>query len=98
MEWLVPICLFWTLAALYLGGWPVEIVGGSGVRQVIGLINTFLLFIIVFAGLRAVLGGLGGLVWGVVLPIGLTSLALPAIAWAGYIVVGVRVQKGEVPH
>ena len=55
MEWLVPICLFWTLAALYLGGWPVEIVGGGGVRQVIGLVNTFLLFIIVFAGLRAVL-------------------------------------------
>jgi len=32
------------------------------------------------------------------LPTALTSLALPVIAWAGYIVVGVRVQKGEVPH
>lgn len=98
MEWLVPFCLFWTLAAVYLGGFPVEIVGGSGVRQTLGLFNTYVLFVVVWAILRAVFGGLGGMLWSVVLPTVLTSLALPVIAWAGYIVVGVRVQKGEVPH
>ena len=98
MEWLAPICLLWVLMALYLGGWPVEVVGGSGVRQVIGLVDTFALFLVVWAVLRAVLGGLGGMMWGVVIPTALTSLALPAIAWAGYIVVGVRIQRGEVPH
>ena len=98
MEWLVPICLFWTLAAVYLGGFPVDIVGGGGVRQTLGLVNTFVLFVVIWAILRAVFGGLGGMLWGVVLPTALASLALPVIAWSGYMVVGVRLQKGEVPH
>ncbi len=98
MEWLVPICLFWTLAALYLGGFPVEVVGGNGFRQVMGVIDSYVLFILVWALLRAVLGGLGGLLWTAVVPAVLVSLALPLIIWAGYIVMGVRVQKGERPH
>ena len=98
MEWLVPICLFWTLAALYLGGFPVEVVGGNGFRQVMGVIDSYALFILVWALLRAVLGGLGGLLWTAVVPAVLVSLALPLIIWAGYIVMGVRVQKGSRPH
>ncbi len=98
MEWLVPICLFWTLAALYLGGFPVEVVGGNGFRQVMGVIDSYVLFILVWALLRAVLGGLGGLLWTAVVPTILASLALPLIIWAGYIVMGVRVQKGARPH
>ena len=98
MEWLVPICLFWILAALYLGGFPVEVVGGNGFRQVMGVIDSYVLFILVWALLRAVLGGLGGLLWTAVVPAVLVSLALPLIIWAGYIVMGVRVQKGSRPH
>jgi F0F1-type ATP synthase membrane subunit a len=98
MEWLVPICLFWTLTALYLGGFPVDVVGGNGFRQVMGLIDSYVLFILVWALLRALLGGLGGLLWSAVLPAILVTLALPLIIWAGYIVMGVRVQKGERPH
>ncbi len=37
MEWLVPVCLFWVLTAIYLGGGPVEVVGGNGFRQVMGV-------------------------------------------------------------
>ncbi len=98
MEWLLPICLFWTLAALYLGGFPVDVVGGNGFRQVMGVIDSYVLFILVWALLRAVLGGLGGLLWTAVMPTILVTLALPLIIWAGYIVMGVRVQKGERPH
>ncbi len=98
MEWLLPICLFWTLAALYLGGFPVEVVGGNGFRQVMGVIDSYVLFILVWALLRAVLGGLGGLVWSAVMPTILVSLALPLIIWAGFIVMGVRVRRGERPH
>ncbi len=98
MEWLLPICLLWILAALYLGGFPVDVVGGNGFRQVMGVIDSYVLFILVWALLRAVLGGLGGLLWTAVVPAVLVSLALPLIIWAGYIVVGVRVQKGERPH
>ena len=98
MEWLVPICLFWTLAALYIGGWPIEVVGGGGVKHVIGLIDTFVLYIVAFAILRAVLGGFGGLFGSVIIPTAVASLALPVLAWAGYLIVGVRIQKGEAPH
>ena len=98
LEWLVPISMFWILAAIYLGGWPVEIVGGSGVKQVIGLVDSYVLYLVVWAILRAVLGGLGGLMWSVVIPTAVASLALPAIVWAGYIVVGVRIEKSSASH
>lgn len=39
MEWLVPVCLFWVLTAIYLGGCPVEVVGGNGFRQVMGVVE-----------------------------------------------------------
>ncbi len=98
MEWLVPICLFWTLIAMYLGGWPVEVFGGGPVRQVMGVFNSFILYLALWGGLRAALGGLGGLLWGAVIPTILATLAFPAIVWAGYMIMGVRVQKGEAPH
>ncbi len=98
MEWLLPICLFWTLIALYLGGFPVDVVGGNGFRQVMGIVDSYILFILLWALLRAVLGGLGGLIWTAVVPTILVTLAFPLIIWAGYIVMGVRVQKGERPH
>lgn len=98
MEWLVPICLFWTLIALYLGGWPVEVVGGSPVRQLVGIVNSFILYLAFWAGLRAVLGGMGGLLWSAVLPTVLATLALPVLVWGGYMIMGVRVQRGETPH
>ena len=98
MEWLVPFLLFWTLSALYLGGMSVEVVGGGPVRQLMGLFDSFVLYVALWAGLRVMLGGLGGLLWGAVLPTALATLALPAIVWAGYMIVGIRVQKGESPH
>jgi hypothetical protein len=98
MEWLLPICLFWILAALYLGGWPGEVVGGNGFHQVMGVVDSYILYILVWGLLRAALGGIGGLFWDAVIPTVLASLALPLIVWAGYIVMGVRVQHGERPH
>ena len=98
MEWLVPICLFWTLIALYLGGWPVEVVGGGPVRQLTGMFNSFILYLALWGGLRALLGGIGGLLWGAVMPTVFATLALPVLVWGGYMVMGVRVQRGESPH
>ena len=98
MEWLVPICLFWVLTALYLGGCPVEVVGGNGFRQVMGVVDSYVLYILVWGLLRAILGGIGGMLWGTVVPTILATLALPLIIWVGYIIMGVRVQWGERPH
>ena len=74
MGWLLPICLFWTLIALYLGGFPVDVVGGNGFRQVMGIVDSYILFILLWALLRAVLGGLGGLIWTAVVPTILVTL------------------------
>ena len=98
MEWLVPICLFWTLAAIYLGGMAVEVVGGNGFRQVMGVVDSYVLYLLVWGLLRALLGGFGGLLWTAVVPTILATLAFPLIVRAGYIVMGVRVQKGARPH
>ncbi len=83
---------------MYLGGWPVEVVGGSPVRQLAGMFNSFILYLAIWGGLRALLGGLGGLLWGAVVPTALATLALPVLVWGGYMIMGVRVQKGESPH
>lgn len=90
LEWLVPISLFWALASLYIGGWPVTVEGGSGFRQVIGLVASFVLFLVVWAVLRAVIGG-AGIVTGVVVPTAIVCLALPAIIWVGFRIMGVKV-------
>ncbi len=98
MEWLVPVCLFWVLTAIYLGGCPVEVVGGNGFRQVMGVFDSYVLYILVLCILLAILGGIGGMLWGTVVPTILATLALPLIIWVGYIIMGVRVQRGARPH
>jgi len=50
--WLIPISLFWILAAVYFGGFNISIVGGSGFRQVLGLLVTYLLFLVAWGLLR----------------------------------------------
>lgn len=94
MEWLIPICLFWILAATYIGGWPVTIAGGGGVRHVAGLIISFALFLIVWGALHSVLGGMGEMFFGLIVPTGVTALALPLLVWLAFLVVGVRVKLG----
>jgi hypothetical protein len=98
MQWMLPIGLFWILAAIYLGGMPVEVRGGNGFRQVMGVVDSYVLYIAVWGLLHAVLGGIGGLFWQAVIPTVFATLALPLIVWAGFIIMGVRVQRGERPH
>jgi hypothetical protein len=93
LDWLIPIALFWTMAALYLGGMNVDVEGGSGPRQVLGLVLTFVLFLVVWGVLHTVLGGIGAVLWGVIVPTALTILALPLIARIGFRVVGVRLRR-----
>ena len=41
LAWLVPIAVFWSLAALYVGGAAINIEGGGGGRQTSGLLLLF---------------------------------------------------------
>lgn len=95
VPWLISIGLFWPLAALYLGGMQVEIEGGGGVRQILGLLATFLLYVAVWVLLRSLLGGLGPAVGGVLVPTAIAVLSLPLLARLGFLLLGVKVRRGE---
>lgn len=98
LAWLIPAGVFWVLASLYLGGMNVEVEGGSGLRQLLGLLATFGLFMAVYAGLRAVLGGFAGLLGGIILPLGISALLLGPLARVGFRLLGVRVRKAGASH
>jgi hypothetical protein len=97
LGWLAAFCLFWVVASLYLGGLDVELEGGSGFRQLLGLLVMNVLFLAAWRALAAALGGLGGLP-GVVLPYLLTVLLVPVLARAGFGVTGVKLRRGDAAH
>lgn len=92
MEWLIPISSVWLFAAIYLGGWPRDVEGGTPLKQVIGLLITVALFLAAWAGLRTALGGMG-FVGRVLLPTAVSTLLFPILAALGFRVMGVRVVK-----
>lgn len=98
MEWLVPLGLFWTLSAIYLGGWSIELVGGGGLRQVLGVVIAFVLFVAVWGVLRMILSGLGPIFFGVIVPTAITTLLLPLLFRAAYFPMGIRIEKGAQAH
>jgi hypothetical protein len=98
VDWLAPVALFWTVAALYLGGFPIRIEGGNGPRQLIGLVATLALYMGTFALLRMVLTGLAGHVGGIALACLVTTLLLPVLARIGFVVVGVRIRALNDGH
>ncbi|MFQ5690510.1 MAG: hypothetical protein ACE5HQ_09590 [Gemmatimonadota bacterium] len=98
VEWLVPVGLFWIAAAVYLGGMPVEIEGGGGVRQLLGLAVLFALFLVVWAAARAVLGGVGPRLGRVVLPTLVTVLLLPLTSRLAFRILGIRLRRAEANH
>ena len=95
MVTLLPVMMFWILVAIYLGGWAVDMRGGSGVTQVLGLIISFALFYAVWRGLHTAFNGLGEVLGGIVITSFLTAALLPAISWVGYKLVGVTIEKGH---
>ena len=97
LGWLAAFCLFWVVASIYLGGLDVELEGGSGLRQFLGLIAMLLLFMAVWRLLAGLFGGVGGLP-GVVLPFGVTVLATPLLARLSFRLVGVKLHKSAVAH
>lgn len=91
IPWVIAISLFWMGAALYLGGLDIRIEGGGGVRQALGLIDSFVLFLVVWWLLRQALGGLGPILGGILLPSAIAALLLPVVTRIGFRLLGVRV-------
>ena len=88
---LLPVMLFWLLTAIYLGGWAVDLRGGKGLTQVIGLVLSLILFVVVWEGLHRVFVGFGEVLGGIVITTFIAAALLPAVIWLGYKMVGVTV-------
>lgn len=98
LEWLIPVCAFFPFAALYLGALRIEPGGGRGLQQVLGLLLTFVVYLVVWRVLHALLAGLGPILGGVVLTTVVTTLGLPLEARAGYLIVGVKLKRTSSGH
>lgn len=89
--WLVPVSLFWILAALYLGGAEIRFEGRSGARQLVGLALHFAGFLGVWAVLRTLLAPVAGPVMAVVLASVGAAILLPFVGRLAFRVIGVRI-------
>lgn len=96
--WLVPVGLFWSFAALYLGGFAIEFEGGSGPRQVLGLLVTYVLFLVVWYAARLALGGLGIVLGEIAFPLLVAVLTLPLTARIGFGLFGTRIRRAAAGH
>lgn len=90
LVWLVPIAVYWSLAATYLGGAAIDIQGGGAFRQLTGLLLHFASYVGIYAVARIAFGSLNAFL-GVALPLLVASALLPLAARAVFRAVGVRI-------
>ncbi len=91
LEWLVPSSLFWPIAAIILGGSPLEFRGGGMVRHSIGLLITYGLFLVIWWVARAALRGPLGATAAMLAATAITSVLLPLTSRVAYRLIGVRI-------
>lgn len=101
VTWLVPIAVFWPLAAMYLGGAPITLEGDGAVRQTVGLLLHFGLYLGAYALLGTLLSGpVGPVLGGIVVPVVVASALLPLLGRLAFRAVGTRIApaSGVVPE
>ena len=96
LVWFVPIAVFWSLAALYVGGAAINIEGGGGGRQTLGLLLLFASYLGVYAVSGMVLAGVAGAAFGVIVfPLLIASIAMPLLTRVTFKIVGVSVSRAD---
>ena len=99
LEWLIPVSLYWIFGALFLGAFPIAIIGGNGLRQVIGLILGFVLYVGAWCVVRWALGGDGaGALARIVVPTAVTLVTFPLYVGIAYRLFGIRLARGAPVH
>ena len=92
IEWLVPLALFPTLAALYYGGAPIRFEGApDGPRQLLGLVVGLVMFVVLWGILRAIAQPLTGQIIGLVLASVFAVILLRPTCKLAYRVVGIHI-------
>ena len=96
LAWHVPIAVFWSLAALYVGGAAINIEGGGGGRQTLGLLLLFAsclgVYTICGLALTCVAGAAFG---GIVFPVLIASISIPLLTRVMFKLVGVSVSRAD---
>jgi len=98
VQWLVPVCLFALFSSLLLGGSAIEPRGGSGLRQVLGLLVSCVVHVFLWNGLRIAFGTFAGPTAAMVFA---SLIAIPGVllaAWIGFIIFGVKLGHAAAAH
>jgi len=90
-NWLEPVALFFGVAALYFGGFQRDVQGGSGFRQLIGLILTLVVFLVVWGVVHKMVGQ--DTVVGILVASAVAAILVPVEVRLGFMVVGARVRS-----
>ena len=96
--WLIPICFFALFGSIFLGGTSIEPQGGTGLRQVLGLLVSAAIHVALWNVLRIALATFlpdtASLAFA-------TLLSIPGVlvaAWIGFIIFGVKLGKAAPVH
>jgi hypothetical protein len=95
-DWLVAVPLFWFAAALYFGGFERDIEGGTGFRQFVGLMLSYVIFLVIWGVLHAYVAPESAL--GILIASLVAGLALPLEVRLGFLAVGARVRHNPETH
>lgn len=95
VPWLAPVCLFATLSALFLGGFPIRFERGGSPRELAGLLLSFALYLALWAALRGGLAAPLGAAAGLILSSVAAALAIPGVCWVGFLIAGVRIRRAR---
>ncbi len=98
LQWLIPVCVFFPLVAIYLGALRVEPAGGRSFQQILGLLLTFAAYLGLWRLLHGVLGGWHPVLGGEILATVLSVLLLPLEARLGFLVAGVKLRRIAAGH
>ncbi len=98
MLWLIPACLFALFGSILLGGTAIEPKGGTGLRQVLGLLASCVVHVAIWNGLRiglhTFLPPVPSMAIASVISIPLILLA----SWIGFMLFGVKLGHAAAAH
>ncbi|MGH7471187.1 MAG: hypothetical protein ACRENP_24830 [Longimicrobiales bacterium] len=96
--WLIPVCLFGLFGSIFLGGTTIEPQGGTGLRQMLGLLASCAVHVALWNGLALTLGAMMPALAAMVFA---SLLAIPGVllaSWIGFMIFGVKLGRTAPAH
>jgi hypothetical protein len=93
LVWILPVGLFWPIAAIHLGGLFALEGNPKPLKELLGLVLGFVIALVVWWGLTKALAPIGPALGAILLPTGLMLAALQFILMIGFRLVGLRLVR-----